>query len=128
MSVDVSSYPFCDYPTGWDICRAGIEHIDPRCSYTQTNGAILCDCAAVELAWTKLRMAAGLEHGCYKTYLSERGLWPDAALGAPTIGSAVLWHCHVRTADDGQPCWCLTEHAHRKYGCDVPRAALAQPG
>lgn len=34
---------------------------------------------------------------------------------------------HKRTADDGLPCWCLTEHAHRKYGCDDLRAVLAEP-
>lgn len=34
-----------DFPTAWGIARAtpATDH-DPRCSYAQTNGFLLCDC------------------------------------------------------------------------------------
>src|SRR5690242_11251447 len=76
MSIDIAAYPFCDFPTVWAICRSGIGHADPRCSYVQTGGAILCDCEAVEAAWTRLRKDAGLEHDRYRDLLVSRGLWP----------------------------------------------------
>ena len=34
-----------DFPRAWQIARATpAEDHDPRCSYAQTSGAILCDC------------------------------------------------------------------------------------
>lgn len=45
----------------------------------------------------------------------------DAELAA--LREAINGWRHVRTADDGEPCWCITEHAHRTYGCDAIRAA-----
>lgn len=75
MNSDIAAYPFCDYPTAWKICETGIEHTDQRCSYVQTNGAIICDCGAVEHEWTRRRKEAGLEHDRYRDFLTKRGLW-----------------------------------------------------
>jgi hypothetical protein len=50
----VAERDFCDFPTAWAIQRAGIEHIDRRCSAAQT-AAWLCDCGAVEARWRELR-------------------------------------------------------------------------
>ena len=34
-----------DFPTAWEISRATpTDKHDPRCSYTRTDGALLCDC------------------------------------------------------------------------------------
>jgi hypothetical protein len=37
-----------NFPRAWEIARAAPagEH-DPRCSYAQTSGALLCDCHVV---------------------------------------------------------------------------------
>lgn len=50
-----------DFPTGWAIQRRGLEHLHPKCSAVQTDGAFLCDCGAIEAAWHLLRREAGLE-------------------------------------------------------------------
>lgn len=50
----VAARDFCDFPTGWAIQRAGVEHTDPRCSAAQI-GAFLCDCGAVLARWRELR-------------------------------------------------------------------------
>ncbi len=44
-----------DYPTAWEIQKAGLTHTDRRCSAVQTNGAMLCDCGAVFIEWERLR-------------------------------------------------------------------------
>lgn len=38
-----------DYPTAWRLVRQTkpADH-DPRCSFVQTNGAILCDCHVLD--------------------------------------------------------------------------------
>lgn len=42
---------FIDFPTGWRIQCEGLTHTDPRCSAVQTDGAMLCDCPALEAEW-----------------------------------------------------------------------------
>jgi transcriptional regulator with XRE-family HTH domain len=42
-----------DFPTGWRLANEGIEHPDPRCSYVQTDGALLCDCGAIQTEWRR---------------------------------------------------------------------------
>lgn len=54
MNLDLD---FIDYPTGWAIQRAGLEHVDSRCSAVQTEGALLCDCNALPLEWARLKTA-----------------------------------------------------------------------
>jgi hypothetical protein len=44
---------FIDFPTGWRLAREGVVHTDPRCSYVQTGGALLCDCGAIETEWAR---------------------------------------------------------------------------
>lgn len=44
---------FIDFPTGWRIQNEGVEHVDPKCSAAQTNGAFLCDCGAIETEWKR---------------------------------------------------------------------------
>lgn len=42
--VPVDGRPI-DYPRAWEIARAApINEHDPRCSYRQCGGGILCDC------------------------------------------------------------------------------------
>ena len=37
-----------DFPRAWEIARATpAEQHDPKCSYAQTNRALLCDCDVV---------------------------------------------------------------------------------
>lgn len=37
-----------DYPRAWEIAQAApIAKHDPKCSYAQTGGALLCDCDVV---------------------------------------------------------------------------------
>lgn len=47
---------FLDFPTAWRILRESpdLEH-HLRCSYEQTDGALLCDCGAVEREWERRR-------------------------------------------------------------------------
>lgn len=45
---------FLDFDTAWRIARAGINHTDPRCSYIQTEGGLLCDCGAIQTEWARL--------------------------------------------------------------------------
>lgn len=45
---------FIDYPTGWWLADI-VDHADPRCSYAQTSGAVLCDCGAIEAEWVRRR-------------------------------------------------------------------------
>lgn len=75
----------------------------------------ICDrrapCEIVELASTGL--AAMAERDAQAARIVE-------------LETAIRSWRHVRAADDGQPCWCLTEHAHHKYGCDEIRNALAR--
>lgn len=55
---------YIDFPTAWAICREyDLDH-HPRCSYVQTDGALLCDCTAVNAKWNELRQG----------YLSDRDL------------------------------------------------------
>jgi hypothetical protein len=44
---------FLDFPTAWRIAREGVAHTDPRCSYVQTSGGLLCDCGAIEAEWER---------------------------------------------------------------------------
>lgn len=46
---------FLDFPTAWWIQEQGFGHTDERCSAVQSNGALLCDCGAVEADWKRLR-------------------------------------------------------------------------
>lgn len=57
MADDPVREDFIDFPTGWRIANEGVEHTDPRCSYVQTNGALLCDCGAIRVEWER-RVAA----------------------------------------------------------------------
>lgn len=35
----------CDFPLGWRVAKAyAFDEHDPKCSYTRTRGALLCDC------------------------------------------------------------------------------------
>jgi hypothetical protein len=45
--------PTLDFPLAWAIANAGVNHTDPACSYVQTTGALLCDCGAVEKAYSE---------------------------------------------------------------------------
>ena len=37
-----------DFPRAWEIARATpMEQHHPECSFRQTSGAILCDCAVI---------------------------------------------------------------------------------
>lgn len=37
-----------DFPRGWEIARnVPMEKHDPRCSFRQTKGGILCDCEVI---------------------------------------------------------------------------------
>lgn len=47
---------FIDFPTAWWLA-ARVEHSDPKCSYAQTEGALLCDCSAIQNEWEKRRAA-----------------------------------------------------------------------
>lgn len=39
-----------DFPRAWEIARATpVEEHNPRCSYVQTDGAVLCDCDVLNL-------------------------------------------------------------------------------
>lgn len=43
-----------DFPTAFAIQRnAKLTH-DPECSFVQTNGALLCDCSAIEKEYARL--------------------------------------------------------------------------
>lgn len=45
--VSVDGRPI-DYPRAWEITRATpIDGHDPRCSYRQCDGGMLCDCAVL---------------------------------------------------------------------------------
>lgn len=44
---------FIDFPTGWRIQCEGLTHVDQRCSAAQTDGAMLCDCAALRTEWER---------------------------------------------------------------------------
>lgn len=49
---------FLDFPTAWRILEESPELAhDPRCSYEQTDGGLLCDCGAVEREWERRRDA-----------------------------------------------------------------------
>jgi hypothetical protein len=52
---------FLDFPTAWFIADLGVLHIDRRCSYVQTWGAMLCDCGAIEREWRRRKQL--LTHG-----------------------------------------------------------------
>jgi hypothetical protein len=45
---------FIDFPTGWWLADI-VEHLNPLCSYAQTNGALLCDCGAIQAEWERRR-------------------------------------------------------------------------
>jgi hypothetical protein len=45
--------PPIDYPTAWELVNTPLEH-HPRCSFEQTNGALLCDCDALYREWELL--------------------------------------------------------------------------
>lgn len=49
--------PMLDFPTAWRIARRGLIHTTWRCSYVQTQGALLCDCGAIEREWRRLGRA-----------------------------------------------------------------------
>lgn len=70
MNLDLD---FIDYPTGWTIQKAGLEHADQRCSAVQTGGALLCDCDALPLKWAELKTAHDGSDGLSlaEPYLSE---------------------------------------------------------
>ena len=44
---------FLDFPTAWRITNEGVDHTSPRCSYVQTEGALLCDCGAIQTEWER---------------------------------------------------------------------------
>lgn len=44
---------FIDFPTGWRLQCEGLTHTDQRCSAVQTNGAMLCDCDALQAEWER---------------------------------------------------------------------------
>lgn len=54
--------PMLDFPTAWRIANRGLIHTTWRCSYVQSNGAMLCDCPALEREW--LRMIRAAQAGC----------------------------------------------------------------
>ena len=70
MNLDLD---FIDYPTGWAIQKAGLEHTDQQCSAAQTSGAMLCDCDALPLKWAELKTAHDGSDGLSlaEPYLSE---------------------------------------------------------
>lgn len=40
---------FVDYPTAWDLMKkVKKSYHHPQCSYTKTNGGLLCDCGVIE--------------------------------------------------------------------------------
>jgi hypothetical protein len=45
---------FIDFPTGWWLADQ-VEHTDPRCSYVQASGGLLCDCGAIRAEWQRRR-------------------------------------------------------------------------
>lgn len=63
--VDVTKLDFIDFPLAWAICREGIEHRSPKCSYVQASGGFLCDCGAMILEWKRRREALGLSSDGY---------------------------------------------------------------
>ena len=48
---------FLDYPTAWRIAKEGVKHTTDKCSYVQTDGALLCDCGAVRFEWDRRILA-----------------------------------------------------------------------
>jgi hypothetical protein len=49
-------FDFIDFPTAWDMQRTGrLDHMDDKCSASQTNGAMLCDCGALNVEWETLK-------------------------------------------------------------------------
>jgi len=46
---------YLDIPAAWLICREGLTHTSPECSYVTEQGALLCDCGAVEARWEQIR-------------------------------------------------------------------------
>lgn len=46
-------YDFLDFPTAWYLANEGLQHTSLYCSYVQTDGALLCDCGAVEREWER---------------------------------------------------------------------------
>lgn len=49
---------FLDFPTAWWLA-ARVEHPNPKCSYAQTGGGLLCDCGAIQAEWKRRRDAEG---------------------------------------------------------------------
>ena len=52
-----------DYPRAWELARAAAAGAhDPKCSYVQTNGALLCDLACPVIS-ESLEFACEALHG-----------------------------------------------------------------
>jgi hypothetical protein len=48
---------YIDFPTAWWLARR-VEHPNPKCSYAQTGGGLLCDCGAINVEWERRRKGA----------------------------------------------------------------------
>lgn len=48
---------FIDFPTAWRIQREGVTHTSVLCSAVHADGALLCDCGAVEDEWKRRVLA-----------------------------------------------------------------------
>lgn len=80
LAAMIAERDFIDFPTAWalqDDPRCP-EHV-ARCSATQTDGALLCDCDAVRELWCRLRDEAGLDVPLNQ-YPTQRP-WPPAPQG-----------------------------------------------
>lgn len=70
--IDVTTYDFLDYPTGFAIQQQlGFRHRSVKCSAYSTNGAFLCDCGAIILDWQQKRAALGLSADGYEDSIPE---------------------------------------------------------
>lgn len=72
MNLD---HDFIDYPTAWAIVKT--EQLDhhKKCSFSQTGGALLCDCNAMPTRWAELKTA---HDGSDSKALAQRYLTGEA--------------------------------------------------
>lgn len=62
---------FIDYPTGWELQRAGLQHVTLACSAVPPDQGgsplggpgFLCDCAALPYAWVERCVAQRVARG-----------------------------------------------------------------
>lgn len=62
-----------DFPQAWDYVRSHpeLEH-DPKCSWVQTNEAMLCDCHVINDEYHRREISIAKGKGCwYKTTIYE---------------------------------------------------------